>query len=34
MKTDRPDLLNVRLWLMLAIAGALLCLIGRYRYFQ
>lgn len=34
MKTDRSDLLNLRLWLMLAIVGALLCLIGWYRYFQ
>jgi hypothetical protein len=34
MKTDRPDLLNARLWLMLAIVGALLCLLGWYRYVQ
>lgn len=34
MKTDGPDSLNLRLWLVLAIVGALLCLIGWYRYFQ
>jgi hypothetical protein len=32
MKTGQPDYLNLRLWLMLAIVGALLCLIGWYRF--
>jgi hypothetical protein len=27
-----PDPLNMRLWTMLAIVGAILCLIGWYRY--
>jgi hypothetical protein len=34
VKTGLPDLLNMRLWLMLAIVGALLCVIGWYRYVQ
>ena len=28
-----PDLLNMRVWLMLVIVGAILALIGWYRYF-
>ena len=30
----KPDRLNVRVWLLLAIVGAVLCVIGWYRYFQ
>ena len=30
---NSPDLLNLRLWLMLAIVGAILALIGWYRFF-
>jgi hypothetical protein len=29
-----PDWLNLRLWLMLAVLGAVLCLIGWYRFFS
>ena len=28
-----PDKLNLRVWLMLVVAGAILALIGWYRYF-
>ena len=27
-----PDRMNMRVWLMLAILGAVLCVIGWYRY--
>lgn len=27
-----PDKINMRVWLMLAVLGAVLCLIGWYRY--
>ena len=30
----KPDRLNMLVWLILAIAGAALSLIGLYRYFQ
>jgi len=30
---DSGDRTNLRLWLMLAVLGAVLCLIGWYRYF-
>jgi hypothetical protein len=33
MRLTTPDLLNLRVWLMLAILGAILCVIGWYRYF-
>jgi hypothetical protein len=32
MNTQQPDRLNLRVWLMLAILGAVLCLVGWYRY--
>ena len=34
MTTNAPDRLNLRLWLILALVGAVLGLIGWYRYFQ
>jgi hypothetical protein len=34
MNTRTPDLLNARLWLMLAAIGFVLCLIGWYRFFR
>jgi hypothetical protein len=34
MQTSSRDRLNMRVWLMLAIAGTVLGLIGWYRYFQ
>jgi hypothetical protein len=33
MTSQAPDRLNMRLWAMLAIVGAILCLIGWYNYF-
>jgi hypothetical protein len=33
MRTNQTDLLNMRLWLMLAVLGAILCAIGWYRFF-
>jgi hypothetical protein len=33
MTSQVPDRLNMRLWTMLAIVGAILCVIGWYRYF-
>jgi hypothetical protein len=30
----QPDRLTQGVWLMLAIVGAVLCVIGLYRYFQ
>jgi hypothetical protein len=32
MAQEPPDRLNMRLWTMIAILGALLCIIGWYRY--
>jgi hypothetical protein len=32
MASDVPDRLNLRVWAMLAIVGAILCIIGWYRY--
>lgn len=34
MVPNAPDRLNLRVWLMLAIVGAILCVIGWYRYLQ
>ena len=31
MENRSPDRLNMRLWLMLAIVGAFLCMVGWYR---
>ena len=33
MRTNTPDLLNMRIWLMLAVLGAILAVIGWYRFF-
>ena len=33
MRINTPDLLNLRVWLMLAVLGAILCAIGWYRFF-
>jgi hypothetical protein len=33
MQTNTPDRLDIRVKWMLAIVGAILCLIGWYRYF-
>jgi hypothetical protein len=32
MESKSPDRLNMRVWLMLAIVGAILALVGWYRY--
>ena len=32
MVPQRPDLLNMRVWLMIAILGAVLAVIGWYRF--
>ena len=32
MNTQQPDRLNLRVWLMLAILGAVLLVVGWYRY--
>jgi hypothetical protein len=32
MDPTTPDRLNLRVWLMLAVLGAILCLVGWYRY--
>ena len=32
MGTTTPDRLNLRVWLMLALLGAILCFVGWYRY--
>jgi hypothetical protein len=34
MHANPPDRLNLRVWLILALAGAVLAVIGWYRYFQ
>ena len=33
MRTNQTDVLNMRIWLMLAVLGAILTLIGWYRFF-
>jgi hypothetical protein len=33
MTTETPDRLNMRVWAMIALVGAILCIIGWYRYF-
>ncbi len=33
MTPDFSDRLNARVWVVLAVVGAALCLIGWYRYF-
>jgi hypothetical protein len=32
MDTNSPDRMSMRIWLMLAILGAILCIVGWYRY--
>ena len=32
MDTNPPDRMSNRMWLMLAILGAVLCLVGWYRF--
>ena len=32
MDTNSPDRMSMRIWLMLAILGAVLCIVGWYRY--
>ena len=32
METQSPDRLNLRIWAVIAILGAVLCVIGWYRY--
>lgn len=34
MMTNAPDRTDLRVWVMLAIVGAVLCVIGWYRYFS
>ena len=34
MVPDFSDRMNVRLWVLLVVLGAVLCLIGWYRYFS
>jgi hypothetical protein len=34
MRTDTPDRMNLRVWLMLAILGAVLAIVGWYRFFS
>jgi hypothetical protein len=33
MTRDFSDRLNVRIWVLLVVLGAVLCVIGWYRYF-
>ncbi len=33
MYTNSPDRLNMHVWTMLVVVGAILCVIGWYRYF-
>lgn len=33
MATETPDRLNMQVWAMIALVGAILCIIGWYRYF-
>jgi len=32
MRTNQTDLLNMRIWLMLTVLGAILAVIGWYRF--
>jgi hypothetical protein len=32
MELNSPDRLNLRVWLLLVILGAVLCVVGWYRY--
>jgi hypothetical protein len=32
MEPNSPDRMNLRVWLLLAVAGAILCIIGWYRW--
>ncbi len=32
MDTNSPDRMSMRVWLLLAIVGAALCIVGWYRY--
>jgi hypothetical protein len=32
MTTETPDRLNMRVWAMIALVGAILCIIGWIRY--
>jgi hypothetical protein len=32
MELNAPDRLNLRVWLLLVILGAVLCVVGWYRY--
>jgi hypothetical protein len=34
METNSPNRLSMNVWLMLVIVGAILCVIGWYRYFN
>jgi hypothetical protein len=34
MTTETPDRLNMRVWAMIALVGAILCVIGWIRYFS
>jgi hypothetical protein len=34
METNSPNRLSLNIWLMLVIVGAILCVIGWYRYFN
>jgi hypothetical protein len=34
METNSPNRLSLNIWLMLVILGAILCVIGWYRYFN
>jgi hypothetical protein len=34
MNTNSPDRLNKGVWTMLVVLGAILCVIGWYRYFN
>jgi hypothetical protein len=32
METNSPDRMSMRVWLMLAVLGAVLCIVGWYRW--
>ena len=34
MQPNTPDLLNMRMWLLLAVVGAVLAVIGWYQFFR
>ncbi len=34
METNSPDKMSMRVWLILAILGAVLCVVGWYRFFS